>query len=39
MFGIEVIILMIFIRVILPVLLLLVIGDWVQQRETHVRFG
>ena len=39
MFGIEVILLMMFVRVILPLGLMLSLGEWMRQRETHYFFG
>ena len=35
MFGIEVILLMMFVRVIVPLGLMLWLGEWMRQRETH----
>ena len=39
MFGIEVILLMMFVRVIVPLGLMLWLGEWMRQREAHYWFG
>ena len=39
MFGTDIIVLMLLVRVILPAALLLWIGDHVQRREVKYRFG
>jgi hypothetical protein len=38
MFGIEVIVFLMFVRVILPLGLILWLGEWMRQRETHYWF-
>jgi hypothetical protein len=39
MFGTEIVLALILIRVILPVGLMLLLGEWVRQREIHYWFG
>ena len=38
MFGIEVVLTLIIMRIILPVTLMLWLGEWVRQREVHFWF-
>lgn len=38
MFGIEMVLTLILIRVILPIGLILLLGEWVRQRETRYWF-
>ena len=39
MFGIEVILFLMFVRVILPLGLMLWFGEWMRQQETHYWLG
>ena len=39
MFGIEVVLILMLIRIILPIGLMLLLGEWVRRREIHYWFG
>ena len=39
MFGTEIVLTLILMRVILPIGLMLLLGEWVRRREIHYRFG
>jgi len=39
MFGTEIVLTLILMRVILPIGFMLLLGKWVRQREIHYRFG
>jgi hypothetical protein len=39
MFGTGIVLTLILMRVILPIGLMLLLGEWVRQREIHYRFG
>jgi len=39
MFGTEIVLTLILMRVILPIGLMLLLGEWVRQREIHSWFG
>jgi hypothetical protein len=39
MFGTEIVLTLILMRVILPIGLMLLLGEWVRQREIHYQFG